>query len=226
MNFALTLNVGRKERHYDIMEHSYILYFQRLGIIPVLIPNTIKDLRLYMDSFSVQGVILTGGNDISPQLYGQHSAACKNVSEIRNQIESELLQVAIEKGLPVLGICRGMQFINVFFGGCLVQDIQSEVQGAINHAGSQHPVRITNSAVGQILGTTELTVNSFHNQGVTIDSLAPTIDVFAISIQDGLVEGIKHPHYPILGIQWHPERPSLSTQYDLGLIQNFIRGRF
>jgi putative glutamine amidotransferase len=226
MNFALTLNVGHRERYFDSVEHSYLFYLQSLGVVPILIPNAIEHLRSYIDALHIQGIILTGGNDVSPERYGQISLACKNVSEIRDQIEISLLQVAIEKSLPVLGICRGMQLINVFFGGSLIQDIQSEVQSAVNHAGSQHPIRISDVSVGQILGVTEFVVNSFHNQGVTINSLAPAVDVFAISVEDGLIEGIMHPDYPILGIQWHPERPNSSAEYDLSLIQNFLAGTF
>jgi putative glutamine amidotransferase len=227
MRFALTLNVGFNcKEYYDSLNHSYVSFFQRLGIIPVLVPNVIEDLCSYVNAFDIQGIILTGGNDISPKLYGKDLRACRNVSDIRDRVESKLLQMAVDRKLPVLGICRGMQFINVFFGGSLIQDIQSKVGNTVNHVGAPHINKITNSSIGQILGVTEFTVNSFHNQGVVINSLASTIDIFTVSRDDGLVEGIFHPIYPILGIQWHPERPGSSTECDLCLIKSFLQGIF
>lgn len=133
--------------------------------------------------------------------------------------------MAIEKSLPILGICRGMQFINVFFGGSLIQDIRSKLGRTVNHR-HPHLNKIVDVTLGQLLGATELVVNSFHNQGIMTHSLAPPLKVFAVSKGDGLIEGFLHPTYPILGVQWHPERPGSSTELDFRLIQSFLQGVF
>jgi len=226
MRLALTLNVGYDKESYDALNHSYVSFFERLGIVPVLVPNAIGDPCSYVNSLDVQGIILTGGNDISARLYGQDPLTCRNVSAVRDHIEGRLLQMAMEKSLPVLGICRGMQFVNVFFGGGLIQDIRAEIGGTVNHVGCSHQNKIVDATIGQFLGVTQFVVNSFHNQGITVDSLASTIEVFAVSEDGLLIEGILHPIYPILGIQWHPERPGSSTKLDLCLIQSFLQGVF
>ena len=226
MKFALTLNVGYDKEPYDALNHSYVSFFERLGIVPVLVPNAIGDPCSYVNSLGVQGIILTGGNDISPRLYGQEPLTCKNVSVVRDCVEGRLLQMTIEKSLPVLGICRGMHFINVFFGGSLIQDVQAEVGEEVDHVGHSHINEIVDTTIGELLGVTELVVNSFHNQGVVTHSLAPTLRVFAVSKGDGIIEGVLHPAYPVLGVQWHPERPSPSAEHDLRLIQGFLRGAF
>jgi gamma-glutamyl-gamma-aminobutyrate hydrolase PuuD len=226
MRFALTLKVGHDKEPYDALNHSYVSFFERLDIAPVLVPNAIGDPCSYVNSLGVQGIILTGGNDISPGLYGQDPLTCRNVSAVRDRVESNLLQMAIEKSLPVLGICRGMHFINVFFGGSLIQDVRAEVGEEVDHVGHSHTNEIVDLAIGGLLGVTELVVNSFHNQGVVAHSLAPTLRVFAVSKGDALIEGVLHPAYPVLGVQWHPERPGSSAEYDLRLIQGFLRGEF
>lgn len=226
MKFALTLNVGHNKETYDALNHSYVLYFEKFGIVPVLVPNTIENPCSYVNILDIRGIILTGGNNISPKLYGQDSLTCRNVSNLRDQVENKLLQMAIKKSLPVLGICRGMQFINVFFGGSLIQDLRSKLRRTVNHLGHSHLNKIVDESIRQILGATELIVNSFHNQGIMDHSLSSSLKVFAVSKVDGIVEGILHPTYPILGVQWHPERPGSSTELDLRLIQTFLQGTF
>ncbi len=224
--FALTLNVGldRHKQVFDSISHDYVRFFDRLGIVPVLIPNAIQDVGAYLAVFDIEGVILTGGNDISPRLYGQELTDRESISDDRDRIETALLQMAIQRDLPVLGICRGMQIINVFFGGSLTQDVKQDVGTAVNHVGHSHLNIVVDENIEKLLNASRITVNSFHNQGVTPKSMARDLKAFAISEKDGLTEGILHPVYPILGIQWHPERPGSSIDTDLCLIENFLQG--
>lgn len=226
MKFALTLNTGYNIHHSscDTLEHSYITYFENLGIFCIPLSNAVSNPLTFMKLLDIQGVILTGGNNVSPRLYGQKSVTEQGFSENRDRVETELLRFALERGLPVLGVCRGMQLINVFFGGSLIQDIHLR-EHSINHAGSSHINRIMDDDTAKILDAAEVIVNSFHRQGFTIEMAAPALKIFAIS-EDGLVEGLYHPKYPILAIQWHPERPSATAEFDLRLIQSFLQGIF
>lgn len=224
MRFGFTLNVACDREPLDALNHSYISFFQNLGLTPILVPNVLVDFISYINSLDLQGIILTGGNDISPERYGYDSLTSSSASELRDCAENELLQIAIEKHLLVLGICRGLQSINVFFGGRLIPDIRSALGTTVNHVGNCHTNSLTDVRIKNLLGLDELVVNSFHNQGITASVLAPALEVFAVCSGDGLIEGILHPIYPIMGIQWHPERPGSSTHHDRRLIQSFIEG--
>ncbi|NDJ74679.1 MAG: hypothetical protein GYB65_00350, partial [Chloroflexi bacterium] len=128
MHVALPQNINGKHVMRDYMWHDYIPYLQKFGLTPVLVPSAIADPCAYVEQLGVTGLILTGGGDIDPARYGQdpHPATAR-ISPQRDSIEAQLLQHALDCDWPVYGICRGMQFINVFFGGTLVQDIPTLV---------------------------------------------------------------------------------------------------
>lgn len=185
----------------------------KAGACPVLIPlglpeATIKELPNHLDGF-----LFTGGGDIHPQAYGdQFDSQVKEVDTDRDRLELSLLQEILRQRLPFFGICRGLQLINVGFGGILYKDILDERPGALKHQCSPdwprnhlaHPVQMEEeSRLGKILGRTELMVNSLHHQGVKELSASLKLTAFA---PDGIVEGFELPDYPFgLAVQWHPE---------------------
>jgi putative glutamine amidotransferase len=118
-----------------------------------------------------------------------------------------------------------MQMINVYFGGQLVQDIPSQLNSPIphDHAPEGHPLTITDARFAQVIQAEQIVVNTFHHQGVTADRLAPDLDSFAVCAADGIIEGIAHRRYPVLGVQWHPERPSPSREQDARLFRRFLK---
>ncbi|NLX11792.1 MAG: type 1 glutamine amidotransferase [Chloroflexi bacterium] len=222
---GITMSAQHHERGRDLLQHTYLPYLMPFGIIPVLIPNVLPDPAAYADALGIEALILTGGGDVDPAHYHQPLNGSDNISPARDATELRLLARAVERGCPVLGICRGMQVINVFFGGGLVQDIPTQIGRAVNHDNAEHAVRIVDPDLARLLAAGRLTVNSFHHQGVTAATLAPPLDVFALCDDDGMIEGIRHPAHPILGVQWHPERSSPSAEADRRLIEAVLHRR-
>lgn len=161
----------------------------------------------------LDGLVLQGGIDICPESYG---ATLRNPAwagdAIRDRYELDLLRAFIEAGKPVLGVCRGAQLINVYYGGTLVQDIPSERPGAIVHQDTTHYDRLMHevhfeagSSLARVYGNaTTHRVTSIHHQ--CVDRLGAGLVVEARSPRDGIVEAIRHdgPGF-VLGVQWHPE---------------------
>ncbi|HET7460559.1 MAG TPA: gamma-glutamyl-gamma-aminobutyrate hydrolase family protein [Longimicrobium sp.] len=166
------------------------------------------------------GLVLTGGEDVDPKLYGQEPhPELGSVSPLRDQVEIAALQTALERGIPILAICRGMQLLNVALGGTLYQDLPSQRTDGLIHeqeAPVTHPWHHADvkpgSGLEAIFGTRELFINSFHHQGV--DQLAPSLEA-AVWAEDGLVEGVEGKDHPwLFGVQWHPERGEAESPAD------------
>ena len=162
---------------------------------------------------SVDGLLFTGGPDIDPQLYGQprDSQAGLEMSPERDLWEIALLKAAAERDMPVFGICRGMQLLNVAFGGTLIQDLPGHRLGkkdSANKGLEYHQVYISpGSKLAAILGSGGFVrVNSMHHQGVKEAQKAPDLMASVYSIEDGLIEALESPkHDWVIGVQWHNE---------------------
>jgi putative glutamine amidotransferase len=164
---------------------------------------------------SVAGLLLTGGGDVDPELYGEAWLHAERVDRARDDFELGLVAEARRRALPLLGICRGAQVLAVALGGSLVQDIpcvQPDKGTAVRHRGdgpdrrdTEHAVNVeSGSLLNRLLRATRLSVNSHHHQAVR--ELPPPARVVARS-DDGVAEALELPGSPlVLGIQWHPER--------------------
>lgn len=162
----------------------------------------------------LDGLLLPGGADIDPRLYGEREVhPSVRVTPERDRLELGLARAALARGLPVLGICRGIQTLNVAAGGDLWQDLPSQYPGALVHKEPDedrdrrrllHPVTLSpDSLTGRLLDCRELPVNSIHHQAVR--RVAPGFRVVATA-PDGVVEAIESTEAPfVLGVQWHPE---------------------
>lgn len=208
MNIAISLVTSARAPRRDAIRVEYAAFVQALGLIPVLMPTNIVDLGAYWDALHIAGLLLTGGGDIDPARYGQPNTHSEDIVPARDAAEWALLDLALARGVPVLGICRGFQLLNVYFGGPLIQDLPSALGTPIDHTteGATHPVQIVDPRLVRALGTAQILTNTHHHQGITRAELAPALQVFALSPADGVIEGILHPTRPVLGVQWHPER--------------------
>ena len=165
---------------------------------------TAEYLPKYSDEYD--GLLLSGGADIHPRYYGQKIDGSVGIDEARDAAEMELLRHFVEAKKPVMGICRGHQLINVFFGGTLIQHIDT----ADDHRGEGDAVHNVDSVDGAILTSLfgrHFPVNSSHHQAV--DRLGDGLHTVQVSSLDGICEGIEHESLPVFAVQWHPERTTL-----------------
>lgn len=201
------------------------------GGIPILLPindpEYAEEIVQHLD-----GVIFSGGEDIHPLFYGEAPVLRLGLlTPQRDRWELELFKKAREKQLPLLGICRGCQLINVAMGGTLYQDIDSQVPGVNGHHPSgikgdevYHHIRINSSSeLQKIFSAEKLGVNSFHHQSVK--ELGTGLVASAVS-EDGIVEAFEYFHMEkeyIMGIQWHPEAMIGRHREFIELFENFIK---
>lgn len=199
------------------------------GAIPFAIPylDSEDDLRALAER--LDGLLLSGGQDMDPQYFGEHPVPrIGNVSPERDRMEQVLFEEMQRQGKPVLGICRGAQVINVLLGGTLYQDLESQYDGTlIAHDQTAprwygtHDVTITEgSQLHQIFGETRIRTNSMHHQSVK--EPAPGLVVSAVT-EDGVVEAVERPNGPYcIGVQWHPENMWRKDAQFLKLFRSFV----
>lgn len=197
------------QKRYMIGE-LYAAAIEVAGGIPVVLPYWSGE-ALGEGLARVDGILLSGGGDVESRHYNEEPAAIlSDVVPERDRFELECIRLAVGAGLPMLGICRGAQVLNVAFGGTLYQDIQSQITGSASHfqlaprSQTTHEVRLAEKThVASLYRASALEVNSFHHQAVK--GLAPGF-VPAGWSGDGLLEAFENPSYPLMvGIQWHPE---------------------
>lgn len=203
----------------DALSHDWLQFLDRFNVTPVLVPNSWVDPGERLQRVEVSGVLLTNGNDVGTQP-GERWAGSESVSDARDRTERALLAYAVKRRMPVLGVCRGMQLINTYFGGTLIRDVAAWAKGE-PHVAVEHRVAIVDAGYRQRLGTDTWSTNSFHNHGVTVKTLADVLRVIALS-EAGVVEGCYHPGLPVLGIQWHPERPSPDPELAAALFRHWL----
>lgn len=197
-----------------IVQDYKVVPFHAEGVLPVVVPALPFSKQELQEMVAmVDMVVLTGGHDVQTARYGEEVRYdTVQTYTCRDEIEFGLLEAAIDQKKPVFGICRGLQVINVFFGGSLHQNLHHDVTGTFGHRQPKediekllHPVTIEpNSFLSCIFPkNTEIMVNSFHNQSVK--KLGSGLQISAKSA-DGIVEALEHELYPIYGVQWHPEK--------------------
>lgn len=201
---------GREPTYF--LRARYIRAIEEVGGIPLILPLVADRAARNRLLHDVDGLLLTGsGPDLPPALYGERQRySFRVMSERRSTFELEMVRLARKADLPVLGICGGMQTINVACGGSLFQDISSQFANPLQHRQPKpattlsHAVTIApGSLLRRVMRTVTLRVNSSHHQSVK--AVAPSLVASAVA-SDGIIEAIESPaHRFFLGIQWHPE---------------------
>lgn len=218
-----------EERESYWMLPGYMEGVRAAGGIPVMLPLTSDREELCQLNGLCDGYLLTGGQDVAPELYGERPAAeCGAPSGQRDAMETIILGMAVEEDKAVLGICRGIQFMNVALGGTLYQDIPTQRQEFVEHHQDGHydsPVHMNYIEEGtplhELLGVSELAVNSYHHQAVKF--LAPKLSMMAYS-EDGLVEAVYMPDKRFVwGVQWHPEFSYKADESSMRIFEAFVR---
>lgn len=200
-----------RERDSYWMLPGYLEGLEQAGAIPIVLPLP-EDLDDLPQLVSLcDGLLFTGGQDVSPALYGEApKPTCGEVCPARDRMEQTLLHLALERDLPVLGICRGIQFLNAVLGGTLYQDLPTEYPFQTQHHmpppydRAVHTVTLQpGTPLAELLGTEHIGVNSYHHQAVK--TLAPCLTEMAWS-EDGLIEAVCLPGKRFVwAVQWHPE---------------------
>ena len=192
------------ERDRAFVYTTYVDSLRRAGAIPVLIPPQPENAADVVDD--LDGILLAGGDDFDPAVYGEpRHPTVEPMDPRRQENELSLARIARERGIPTLGICLGVQVMNVAAGGTLIQHIESDIDHASEPSDRhRHEVAIDGGTrLARIVGERELEVNSSHHQA--IKEIGSGLRVTAHA-PDGIVEGLEDPRHPFyVGVQWHPE---------------------
>ena len=199
------------DRHGDTIDcisQNWYEFFNKVNLSPVLLPmGNLKLLKFFLNKIDFRGFVLTGGNDVYLESLSEVE---KRNSDSRNKSEKLIVDFAIKYNKPTLGVCRGMQFINVYFGG--------ELSKIKNHAGDfKHKIK-SQININKMLPTE---VNTFHNYGIPRVKCMKCFDILALD-EDGNVEAFKHKGKNLMGIMWHPERNIPHNELDLNLFKSFF----
>ncbi len=174
----------------DAIDQEWFSFLSLVGVVPILVPNHKETLKYYLSNMAIDGVLLTGGNSLAS--YGGKAPE-------RDEIESELLTFSIEEKIPLIGICRGMQMIQDYFG--------LKLRTASNHIQKQQTINF---------GDQIIEVNSYHTWGCSESNEFLIIDALS---DDQIIKATHHRDYPIWGLMWHPERIQPFSARDILLFQ-------
>jgi gamma-glutamyl-gamma-aminobutyrate hydrolase PuuD len=212
---VVTRRTVRKNKYIDYVGEYHLALMVRLKTLPVMVP-VVEGARACLPGYmaDMRGLLLVEGEDIEPKHFKATRENYRHLEKthpLKDEIEIELIRYALRKNLPILGICRGSQLLNVVCGGTLYGDVQKEKKAHLKHIdfarydSYRHPISIVaGSPLEKWYKRRTLRVNSYHHQGIR--DLAPRFRPMAYS-KDGLIEGYYDPKENfVVGLQFHPER--------------------
>lgn len=206
---GITCGVNKKKTY---LNRDYIATITNLGFVPLMISPDMTE-KILSNINKISALVISGGGDINPNFYGEKNIACKNlVPDERVLSEMQLLKEFIKTEKPILGICYGMQLMNIFLGGSLYQNIESNIK----HQSCNHEVQVTDDF---LFKKGQYTVNSSHHQAIKI--LGKGLQIFCTA-SDKVIEGVYLKDHPFfVGVQWHPERHN--GEISLSLWKSFAK---
>lgn len=196
---------------YNAISDDWLNYFALINVEPVLFTDNIKKPISFFNSLKCNGLVLLNGEDTNLKIKKTKFQSGTK----RDFIEYNLVKNCISKNLPILGICRGHQFINLYFGGTN--------QKIKNHVNVNHKIKIIDKKFKKKFNLDTMMVNSFHNLGVLKEELGKKLEPWAV--KDNFVEGFYHKEHKILSIMWHPERRKKSNKLELKMIKQFLNNK-
>lgn len=225
---SMSVTVGRTpERAY--LNSAYFAAVQQAGGVPIVLPPQLEAGPRLALFGRLDGVLLTGGGDVDPACFNEPPhPTVSEVSPARDRLEIALVEHALERRLPLLAICRGIQVMNVALGGSLYQDVATEPGTSVEHSQraprpeATHAVKVVpGSRLHHVLGADRLEVNSFHHQA--IKALGRGLRAVAFA-EDGLIEGteLEDSSRFVLGVQWHPEEMASHRETARRLFRSLI----
>lgn len=219
--FRHSINHSSVKDHFGIA-CNYVENLEKIGAVVVILPYQYSCIDDYIEM--IDGIIIAGGGFIDPNRYGKPDAKVI-VNKERDEFEFTILQKVIDKtNIPILGICNGMQAINIIYGGDLKHHIPDHEQKYYKNFDDYtipfHDIEISkDSKLHKIVNVAKAKTNSSH--GLAVDNLGKDINISAIAVKDGIVEAIEHKYHPFcLGLQWHPEFQS--SIIDNKIFQDFV----
>lgn len=204
---------------------KYIDAIRRAGGIPLLLPVGETDVDGLLDP--LDGLLLIGGGDVCPSLYqGEQHAAVYGTDEERDTFEIALAKSALARQLPLLGICRGIQVLNVALGGTLHEHLPDDFGEEVLHrlpprVATQHPLQLAeDSRLAKLLGECQFTAASWHHQAIDTPGAGLTPVAWAA---DGVIEAVEMPSHPwLIAVQWHPELTASEDPLQQRLFDQFV----
>jgi len=186
--------IGKHNELRDTIDIRLPNILEKMGYVPILLPNKIKNLNNYLNIVSPNGIILSGGGDPLKK-------------DLRHLVENKLIRISVKKKIPLIGICRGAQALNLFFGGKLTK--------VKNHVRKKHRI------FGPIVKDKKIIVNSYHEYGFFEKTLGRNLNLLAYS-SDKVIKSFCHNKYNLLGIMWHPERNMVLKEFDKKIIKKIF----
>ncbi|NBK96427.1 MAG: gamma-glutamyl-gamma-aminobutyrate hydrolase family protein [Erysipelotrichia bacterium] len=223
---VMPLYDDEKESYWMLPAYMKMLEAENAIVMMLPLTSNVEELDFFLEICG--GFLLTGGHDVSPYIYqSEKKPWCAKCCELRDEMERYLLTKAVEKNKSVLGICRGIQFMNACYGGTLYQDLEVEYSSNVDHHMKPPYDRVVHQFSIQkdtplfaMIQKETMGVNSYHHQA--INKLSPYFQAMAVS-EDGLIEGIYMPDQKfVLGVQWHPEFSYKTDDCNKKLIQAFV----
>ena len=180
-------NITKYNEKRDAISQDWIRFCNYFKMIPVLIPNNLESIKKFLEMSNLDILIFSGGDNVGDD-------------PGRDKTEKTMLKFALENKIPSLGICRGMQFFNIFFGG----DIRHS--STKSHVKTRHRVEFSDKKIEKLLSKNHTIVNSFHQNFIEEENLGTNLKPFGIVKDNNTIEAFYHKKYPIIGVMWHPER--------------------